>query len=553
MNFTPIWVNLSNHFKLILFYVFYVEKLVYRNPKFRIPVIFADDLSGSDKSNAKLLRNVARCLAIPCMFSTKNTVILNTMDTEKTINWMILVIRSSKVDVKSICKNLKVVDDLTLDNYLTSDLQLFLQTESGSEFKLLRDLGITSNEDERAKLVGLWKLLLDQSETGLQGVVSLAFSQFVDSLKSIRVGQLDVKNIWISVCYHVSKYILELRMFTFSNDSQYYGLRMFSSHRFIRGSFWDIENKLIKGSIEDHFYYFGSPTDPAILKLDHSNGELVQNNERYKVACNFSPFDQNIILNMVVWKHALLNKSAASFFPNYVNKVCGDFPIYDLKPILHQSKQTITLWAIANCTHQNFVGDSGGKDVVSELIGHLQSSKSIERKFCPFPLDEFTESLGLFLGRIKFPYLLPETFPGLQEKLGDFCRVGKIIQLPEEGRIDVEFELLFDGSSAVGLAMCKYTIEPKTQQDINQSTEIAENRKSPLSFYLCHHLDLQLKCPGALNLEISQTSDVPPFRLNIYSVYHVDEDLKMVPLREYENPDGVFLLIESNMKYGKNL
>lgn len=349
--------NMSKTRYFIIFYlVFNVENLVETTQNFRIPIIFIDELTKRYIDSIKLLRNIAHCLVLPCMLSSTNATVNNMLNigspSSRSVDyyWVSAAIRTSKVYVSSICKNLKVTEDFVLEKYLSPDLKTFL-TVSGSEreFKILSDLNITSVSVERVKLTKLWKLLLDQSETGLQGIVSQAFLNLIESLKSSLGSQLNVKSIWVSICDDLSGRIFKRKMNAFHNNGPYYSLRMFSTEKTLSAKSEQKGNNFIEKSIDRHFYYFGSRDDPVTLNLDYDGRELYFNRNPYDLCSHFLPFDRNILLNMGIWKNNCNKTSIASIVAKHRKHISDALPNIHAKSNDFRAQETMSYWAIANC------------------------------------------------------------------------------------------------------------------------------------------------------------------------------------------------------------
>ena len=219
-------------------------------------------------------------------------------------------------------------------------------------------------------------------------------------------------------------------------------------------------------------------------------------------------------------------------------------------------------------------------------------------------------NLEAFLSKIQIPQLLPrEIVTGeIRDKLKGLCTFGECNRLSDPAGIDVEFDLFFNGHPRKGFVECKYidkNIEKSTVLDYIIKTC---KRNSPFSMIVTYSMQKCLKSAKLwrsekemnlcefddeksneyqylpskmLKSEISgakhetneerEQVELEIFRrkilekkmekfeeiklkeklvegVSIYSVHYKKDGLGMVavPLVEYENPKGVFIIIQTN-------
>lgn len=224
------------------------------------------------------------------------------------------------------------------------------------------------------------------------------------------------------------------------------------------------------------------------------------------------------------------------------------------------------------------------------------------RTFQPFYLTlDIVPKLKMFLNRIEIPFLIPSEIitPGIIKKLEGLCEFGSCNRLSNSEGLDIEFELKFDNSKQKrhGYIECKYQDKPLSDIEAKDYINKAKNRGSPFSLLVTFSLCEDLKTKNYFVKERTQPvrtkqiitnakkvksdfetgrteqndetaifNEIEIFdetkqnenavktagqikkidKMSIYSIFYKESQMEIVPLIEHENPERVFIIIETN-------
>ena len=206
---------------------------------------------------------------------------------------------------------------------------------------------------------------------------------------------------------------------------------------------------------------------------------------------------------------------------------------------------------------------------MERFINHIQ----IDKFTVHFSFGRSCPKLVKFLSNIKIPYLVPPNnlTDGLKEKLGSLCEFGTCSRLENGRGINIEFDLLFKGALKKGYAECKYV-----DTNIGKTEEVLQHivrfKDSPLSMLVTFSMQECLKSAEKWKSKIVEQVDDPaePVRkkvktgknqekiprltvngFSVYSVYYIENQLKIGPLFENVKPKGVFLIVQTGFTVPK--
>jgi hypothetical protein len=119
---------------------------------------------------------------------------------------------------------------------VTSEKRLFEYVDENNNLKvsdLLTDLKINFDEGNKDELLKIWKFMVSQSKTCLQGLSFYSFNFFVQEIiESYEGKSLNSFALWNSICEKIH-YVFKDRKerAIFENDGKFFSLRMFSTNK----------------------------------------------------------------------------------------------------------------------------------------------------------------------------------------------------------------------------------------------------------------------------------------------------------------------------------
>ena len=245
----------------------------------------------------------------------------------------------------------------------------------------------------------------------------------------------------------------------------------------------------------------------------------------------------------------------------------------------------MTYWAIANASHHNFNGRTGGIKFFKDLVRNIQLFDN-DIGIC-FENLSIPSKLNNFLKAFTVPYLIPES-PSSEFKssLAGLCDIGIIQRCSNATRFDVDFELFMNEKKYHAFVECKYQDKAQGKNEISAYIDRAKANNSVLTICLSHEIrkDLKFKSvnkkreiscskiaadlslsrldPEAEAIEPGRKKAKKDFMLNIYSFFFENVDKKAVGVskkrkmvgkivEEVNDPDGVFIVLQTNFHVRK--
>jgi hypothetical protein len=605
-----------------------------RVSRFKIPIIFIDELESSHLIHIKLLRNIVRCLVLPCVLSSTNSNANNmlNLDSESTAAdffvWVSAVRRLLVTNLKGIMNriNFKTV---SLIKYLNDDYSLKVSEDSA--ISLLKDLNILCDDENKEKLIKIWKFIIFQSKTCLQGSSFYAFFFVIKYLHAFSLQnprkELDSFAVWRDICEAMHEKLRKRKPKAFRRDGKYFSLRMFATnekfdenqvHGIVHES--DGEKKiqidsttLVKNSINHHFYHFGEENEPSVLPFDVNFNpinndlelELLYNGKPYPIKSHFLPFEKDTFTSIALWHKVVQSapkdrNTIASISQIYINGLVGVLANPAARSNDYRAQEVMSYLAIANASHQSFHGTTKGVDFFCNFFQNIQildafDSDLFDKTRFPFPVE-----LEYFLNTLTIPYLLPDK-PSDEFKslVADLCDFGVAYRCANETGMDIGFDVRKNGRSCQAFVECKYREDAQGKKEIKPYIDNAKSVNSVFTIFVAYKIHNDLKgspncvhgiksaavlinnqvtrtMPTGTRVLRSQAIDLKSddfiaetvnkkakrdFKLNIYSFYFVEgkdvfaevnkKKLAIKIIEEHENPDGVFIVLESNFNARK--
>jgi hypothetical protein len=506
-------------------------------------------------------------------------------------------------NITGILKGIKVTSEKRLFEYVDENNSLKV-------YDLLTDLKIDFDEGNKDELLKIWKFMVSQSKTCLQGSSYYSFNFFVKKIIELYEGKtLNSSALWNSICkkIHYEFKGRKGRAF-FGNDGKYFSLRMFSTNKkfsedqikFIRRSN-NNENiqtteteaeteteaaMMVKKSINYHFYHFGDANSPSVIKFGHDRYGLTLNRVPYQLRSHFTPFIKDSFTSFALWNNDPIDNdtnlcTVALITQNYVNCLEGLPVKASAVSNDFRAQEVMTYWSIANASHQSSNGTTGGVEFFRNFFKNIQILDS-------HSLDELKElrlpeKLESFLNTLTIPYLLPEAPSNhFKSSLAGLCDFDVVYRCPNSSGMDVGLYLRRHGQSCPAFVECKYRENPQGLSEIEPYIDTAKSENSVLTFFVANKIHDNLKVDG----KIAKSAHVRPtklrsstllnlkaddsvsgsvakkakkdFKLNIYSfsftryderaIFYKRNGRKLVIkiIEEHDNPDGVFIVLETN-------
>jgi hypothetical protein len=424
---------------------------------------------------------------------------------------------------------------------------------------------------------------------------------------------LNSSALWNSICKEIHNTFKgrKGRAF-FGNDGKYFSLRMFSTNKKfsedqiksrisnnnanIQTTETEGENEteaaiMVKKSIDYHFYHFGDEDSPSVIQFGHDEVGLTLKKMPYKIRSHFTPFYKDSFTSFALWNNDPNYNdtnlcTVASITQNYVN--CLEvLPVNaSAESNDFRAQEIMTYWSIANASHLSLNGTTGGAQFFLNFFKNIQILDS-------HSLDELKElrlprKLQYFLNTLTIPYLLPEEPSNdFKSSLAGLCDFDVVYRCPNSSGMDVGFYLRRHGQYCPAFVECKYRDKPQGLSEIKPYVGTAKRKNSVLTFFVAKKIHDNLKVDGEiaksahvrpttlrsstlLNLKADDSVAGPAskkakkdFKLNIYSLFFTCHDerafiykrngkkLAIKIIEEHDNPDGVFIVLETNFDVWK--
>lgn len=346
------------------------------------------------------------------------------------------------------------------------------------------------------------------------------------------------------------------------------------------------------------------------IQKENSEFSLRRRNSiiEFEDCCYFPSAREDILLNIGARTCLVLGRSRITVAALY--KIFLDRAIkfsVNAKSIIQDSFpfEILALWAISSSSHGSCLGDCSGSEVLYKFISNVQCYESVtgidenSGKSLRFDYEsnEIPKSLSSFLDKVKFPYLIND-FNANTEFFNNFrpyCEFGESSLCNYNEGVDVKFDVIVSSIRKTGLIECKYLADPIGLSIIFEYYKRSCEKSSPISFILCRKIQDQLKNEASYQIfdkekielkkhmqaqKVMKKVKIPKVMkkakkenvqflelweqdlnqnstknsINMYAI-----SLKEYPngnliggnfiitvLKEFPNPSGIFILIESN-------
>jgi hypothetical protein len=506
-------------------------------------------------NNIKLLRNLCRILGLPTVLASTNSKVNNLLNVgsasalKHNSIWVNAIRTLPQANMKAI------INILDWDKYSNEKCELDLKM-------ILEALKINYQPCDFSRLQNLLLIMGQQSKTCLQGVAVYVHSAFKDGLLKQSGKQLDVVAIWEQIVHFLHDKLEQRKPAAFRNDGPFHSLAMISNFRVISDkNSRELDNsnrpvptaEIVFETINKHYYYFGNVDDPIVIPLNNCNGVLEYKKRPYNCS-NFNLFKDDMFLCMAIWYHICytLRNSVASIMGRYINTLSTAFKNCNALRNDSGSQECMVYWALCNSSHKAIHSLIPCPQFLNNFIENVQMDQETLRMI-HLKLNSLPK-LEAFLARIKIPYLVPAEIISSEiiSKLDGLCKFGNCTRLSNKSGLDIGFELFLDDIVRKGFVECKYHDKSLSDLEAKKYINKAKANLSPFSMLLTYSLNDELKTINYFNPQKRQPGRQKKAKANqiegisVYSIYHTSEQMKIVPLIEYDDPEGVFIIIQTN-------
>lgn len=351
-------------------------------------------------------------------------------------------------------------------------------------------------------------------------------------------------------------------------------------------------------SINENFYYCSRKKNQTFDPMEITrNGKRIfeeKSNFAFEANSHFSQFHENCLLHMSMWNsYNIVTSGFKGTVASLLSKFYGkQFESFNPQLISYSSSppEHMVILSLATASHQNLRGRTDGLTFVKEFAIQTQiidDYGAINDNNLPLRnliTDNVPLILKTFLENFEIPYFVPQiTNSGLDKNLKNLVNIGVCKRLADKEGFDLIFDIT--GTEKKGLVECKNLTANVDREDILNFIYQSFLRESPITIILIRSAGESLRSSKSFNAskaEITLTENLPiikespekrvktqesekvkvnifeemsknKFNINVYSLlYNKDsnkknpEEMSFNTLKEVENPQGVFLIIESN-------
>ena len=554
-----------------------------------IPVIFIDELILESYKQIRLLRNISRCIAFPCVLASTNLRISNMLKLNLNGDssccegeiWVKVVRKLPPANLRAIFNNFDPLSDFVQLKEVQIDYEI-IRPELKVD-NLVEKFEISSNENSKMILKRIFNILVLQSKTCNPGVAHYIFRYFLKALKIQRNKELDCSVIWENIIEWFSVVVRIRKEAAFEESGVFFSLLAFDTNVILKCDESSIKRTssameftdqdyatgvTVQNSINRHFYSFGGAEEPGILSFMYTVAKelFVQKEvdclfERYYLKSFFPNFKDDMFLHFALWSKIELGGSIATILKLHKDKLIANPKNSNAR---FCGQESMAYWSVADSSHKSSSGRTSGADFVKGFIKNVQTNPDILKLveadqlnsvtgfgFVDFSIPDELLVLKRFLDRIIVPYLLPEEPNNLLRAIKDICQFGHCYRCPNKTGLDISFDVLFDGILQPAFVECKYTKEHEKVSEVIKYAQRAWYKRSRLTFYLTFSLESSLKEANPNNTLFPDRllrSGKKEFPISLYSVFYDVESLKIISLQEAIDADSVFFIIQTNFQ-----
>jgi hypothetical protein len=552
------------------------------------PVLFIDNFS---KNNLGMfLRNLIQIDKIQCIFSSADASICK-----------IFKLKRESFHTMPYCKAFSILPPCSFNGTLKT-LEIshnptitlascYRQGELCEDllFKNLQVKYVSEAKKQQVKLI--FDLIKQQSKTCLQGMSLIVLKELFAILKT----NPEVEDIWSELIDRISALLIQRKESLTKSKSLYFSFCSFSLEP--RSTFCtDIE-----ATINENLYFFGE----VPLSSSHRYESLIPLERNYispyTFKSYFPKFSDDVLTHFSLWHLAQrqLGTEKITTIANIIINYYNELKLESYSPQGNFGEQ-LALFSLVNASRQSFTHFVDGITLLKEFSIQVQNiPQGSETKLKDLITGTPPPILAQFLASVQVPYLVPSR----SDLLCGLVRTGICEQLEASDGGGISFEICGRESGLIVCEMEKSSTKVN-REGVKDYALRAIKRKSPITILLVNVLpDLSLKPnedfdeketvketakKNVKNVEkvasrepnqkktktesekviysysdeinrarIKDPSIPKDFDLNVYTLAYKDPkatdslDLNFITLNEVEGkePDGVFIIIESNAKF----
>ena len=541
-----------------------------------------------EKKKIKLLRNLCRILALPCVLVSPHSGVNYLLDDNVTNGsddvWVYTIRKLPKANIKAVLNVLDWDKYLNVPNSFDTKL-------------LLEDLDVEAESTNLNQLDKLIKLMIAQSETCLQGIPLVIFEALKTKLEDFKdkKEELNSHAVW----EHIIKY-LRLKIFNFKStiysDEGRYLSRSMMLNQIILG---DHEAERISTNkpihtIRNHYYYFGKQDDPVLVPFKYNGESLVHDGRKFE--SHFGTFKNDMFLCMALWSKYKPPTTADNDDDDNANKttvavdLChylfnlGNDIKYNLPSDDHSCiHESLILWALCNSTHYKLGSLNLGQKFLISFIQNIQIDPYNAKNSPEFKNLEITNGyfdfpskpnsiLERFFANIKIPFLIPNgcITDDIRNNLEGLCQFGNCTHLADNKLV---FDLFYKKELKNGYIDYSRIDGNLSESDVLDYINLEDHIRNPISILIANSLSRGLKTRNYFDKNSNSnskkgkhdpiTNDEEPKEsegISIYSACYKTSNtwydpgqlfLQIVPLVKFDKPTSVLIIIETNFLISK--
>ena len=463
--------------------------------------------------------------------------------------------------------------------------------------------------NDRIMLQNIVDLITSQAPTCHQGIVVISLKYLCDKLQDVASDIPDFK----AFIDYLARELSNKKDFANDKNLLFYTIFTFARNHRLPGDVKNEKSPqgFASEAINRHYYYLGADrTGPGVIELKKYGKTLEEKTgtefKDFDVTSYFSNFKENSIMQIALWQSLFADLgglTVASVVQSKFNKT----PKY-WKNAFQQSNESdpqefMALFALAHASHKTLLVPVDGLELFENFARNVQI-KSVQINAAP-------SALSAFLKTIKVPYLIPQEHNGPSlEKLREILPMGECRRTRNGEGIDVCFTI--KDSTVDGFIECKNRKENVTRSMALEYIIKAINFRRPLAILMGKEVGTSVESEKGFNIfkrakidppasnirantlaqasttaiqpqanqtilndlinsinlndaqvtesmeilsfieaiETDSRLEVHDFKMNIYSLTYVTRDtLEYAVLHETPNPNGVFIIVESDCTF----
>lgn len=474
-------------------------------------------------------------------------------------------------------------------------------SENGIEFRtgdIIDSIMGQMSSDNKIKFVALLEFILRQSKSCLAGISVLTLDKFFKILPEfVDVPDIDPRDIWVKMINVMTKSLLTRKPQIAQEIGHMSSLHAVSTEDDISS---DYKGEEEVDRVDNHFYFYGKRSDSPIFDLSirmprkpSEESHLVRLDTRFVDRCYFPLLHEDLMLFFCcfnVWVLIWPEITIAKLYQNELYRSPRRRSVNQAKFPDSFALEQLAQFSICFASHSSLTGFTPGKKAIEEFVKNVQVS--IPDGEFPFPT-----SLSNYLDNIDLPYLFESNSltNAVISELAPYVRTGKSARLKNKEGVDVGFDIFHNNIPSRAYIECKMLDESVGINELLHYYNIACKVNCKLFILLAKKIQVSMKGPLAVperfdpkpeepeetqsekdgleseksGKKIKKDASLKAFQslwleernhINMYSynLIHSESEsesesgetfsFQVAALKEFNDPKGVFILVESTFR-----